>query len=84
LKSYRRGSESEENEEMPYFKEMSDDELRAAYRDYRNAAYNAGNLACSVAPKSRSGRIVARQWGDALRATELIERLADKRGIRLV
>jgi hypothetical protein len=42
---------------LPYFKDMSDDELRSAYRDYRNAAYNAGNFACHVSPKSRGGRL---------------------------
>jgi len=66
------------------FKDMTDDELRAAYRAERNAAYNVGNLACSVTPRSRGGRIVARQWGRALRNAEMIERIADKRGIRLV
>jgi hypothetical protein len=69
---------------VPYFKEMTDEELRDAYRANRTAAYNTGNLACSVAPKSRSGRIVARQWGEALRACQIIEGLARKRGIRLL
>lgn len=66
------------------YKDLNDDELRAAYRAERNAAYNAGHLACSVNPRSGGGRIVARQWGRALRNVELIERIANRRGIRLV
>jgi hypothetical protein len=68
---------------MPYFKEMTDDELRSAYRDYRNAAYRAATFSQNVSPKSRGGKIVARQWGSNMRAVELIERIADQRGVRL-
>jgi hypothetical protein len=71
------------NTALPYFKDMNDDELRSAYRDYRNAAYNTGNLACSVNPRSRNGRTVARQWGNSIRAIELIENIARQRGVRL-
>lgn len=69
---------------LPYFKDMADAELVEAYRTYRNATYNSGNLACHVAPKSRSGRTIARQWGRNLRACELIENIARQRGLRLV
>jgi hypothetical protein len=68
---------------LPYFKDMADDELRDAYKGYRTASYNAGNLACSVSPRSNGGRIVARQWGQAIKACEIIEGLARKRGISL-
>lgn len=68
---------------MALFKDMAPEELREAYRHWRTLSYNASNQACATAPRSRNGRAVAASWGRALRNVEMIERIADKRGIAL-
>lgn len=65
----------------PYFKGMTDDELRAAYQAWRGVLFGWSQLA---APRRRDGGRSARGTGRALRNVELIERLAKGRGIRLV
>lgn len=69
---------------QPLFKEMTDSELRSAYRVERDNLYNVSNFANHVSPKSRGGRMIARQWGRALRNVEIIEAIARKRGVRLI
>jgi hypothetical protein len=68
---------------LPYFKGMTDDELRAAYVAFRTLAYNAGEMANMCAPRSGQGRKVAANWGRSIRAMELIEAIARQRRISL-
>jgi len=66
-----------------FYMTATPEELRAAYRVARGGSYAAGKLANRTPARSRGGRIVARAWGRNLRTVELIERVADKRGISL-
>lgn len=67
------------------FTEMSDNELRAAYRAERNMLYGQariGSLPQRVVGH-RAARNNARNTAETLKRVEMIERIADKRGIRL-
>ena len=69
---------------LPYFKSMSDANLRAAYRAYRESAHQGGKVAAqNPTARGATRRTIAASWGDSIRACEIIERLADKRGISL-
>lgn len=63
----------------PYFKDMSDEDLRSAYRAERENLYRWSQLA-----GPGKGHPAARGTGRALRNVEIIEALARRRGIRLV
>lgn len=65
---------------LPYFKDMTDDELREAYWQFRRALHGWSEMA---APRRIDGGRSARGTGRCLRAVELIEAIADKRGISL-
>jgi len=56
------------------------EDLRAAYREFRTVLYNASRLAQHG---RRTARKAAPSAGRASREIELIERVADKRGISL-
>jgi hypothetical protein len=69
------------------YMDMTPDELRAAYRYWGEAQYNAGNIANlhAGAPRgSRTRNTAAANWGRANREFDLICNVARKRGIRLL
>jgi hypothetical protein len=63
--------------------DMTADQLREAYRVARTGAYNAAELSQHTPYRSRQGARVARSFGRSQAQVEMIERIADKRGISL-
>lgn len=61
------------------FVDMTDDELREAYRAWRTVAWNWSQMAC---PRRRDPR-PANGMGRAMRNVEMIERIANRKGVRL-
>lgn len=64
----------------PFYKELSDDSLRAEYRGLRELAYNNAQMAASGAVNRNRA---ASQMGRLMRNIEIIEALARRRGISL-
>jgi len=71
----------ERNMTTPFFKELSDDALRAEYWGYRALAYNNANMAASGAVNRKK---CATQMGRLMKNIEIIEAIARKRKISLV
>lgn len=61
-------------QKLPFFKNMTDDALRAEYAGYRALAYNNAAI---------GGHAAAQQMGTLMRAVQLIEGIARQRGISL-
>lgn len=66
----------------PFFKNLDNDQLKAAYREWRTTAYNWSQMSTG-AMFARPRQSIAAGFGRALRNVEIIEAIARQRRLNL-
>jgi len=65
------------------FKDMTPEDLREAYKAERTVLHSISQMSNHLRPKGSNGKAQARHFAAAMRNVEMIERIADKKGISL-